>query len=285
MARAPHRERPAVGHRAGVHPHADLVAVRHRPVCRLQGAAGLRRSRWPEDHPRGPQARAHVDHLPRRDAHQPWRSRRVRHGTRRPVRLRPRRGRPPVRLDRVRPARRRGELARAALQHAATSAIDRPSFVPRTQTPDALLGAEDRAVRRRSAARVPRGRCCRTCPRWTPCRTWRACASPSASRRSASTASPTARYLGQVYATNHPDRVGHFVLDGIVDPRLWYGANLRQETGLRPQPQHLLPLGGQARARLPPRHPLARHPAAATTGCSRGSTTGRRSTGGSAPTS
>jgi pimeloyl-ACP methyl ester carboxylesterase len=39
-------------------------------------------------------------------------------------------------------------------------------------------------------------------------------------------------YLGQVYATNHPDRVGHFVLDGVVDPTTyWYGANLRQETG------------------------------------------------------
>lgn len=39
-------------------------------------------------------------------------------------------------------------------------------------------------------------------------------------------------YLGQVYATRYPDRVGHFVLDGIVDPtNYWYGANLRQEVG------------------------------------------------------
>jgi pimeloyl-ACP methyl ester carboxylesterase len=39
-------------------------------------------------------------------------------------------------------------------------------------------------------------------------------------------------YLGQVYATRYPDRVGHFVLDGIVDPtNYWYGANLRQEAG------------------------------------------------------
>jgi pimeloyl-ACP methyl ester carboxylesterase len=39
-------------------------------------------------------------------------------------------------------------------------------------------------------------------------------------------------YLGQVYATNFPQRVGHFVLDGVVDPTTyWYGANLRQEVG------------------------------------------------------
>jgi pimeloyl-ACP methyl ester carboxylesterase len=39
-------------------------------------------------------------------------------------------------------------------------------------------------------------------------------------------------YLGQVYATTYPQRVGHFVLDGIVDPATyWYGANLRQEVG------------------------------------------------------
>lgn len=37
-------------------------------------------------------------------------------------------------------------------------------------------------------------------------------------------------YLGQVYATTYPDRVGHFVLDGVVDPtRWWYRANLDQE--------------------------------------------------------
>jgi pimeloyl-ACP methyl ester carboxylesterase len=37
-------------------------------------------------------------------------------------------------------------------------------------------------------------------------------------------------YLGQVYATKHPTRVGRFVLDGVVDPATWwYGANLRQE--------------------------------------------------------
>ncbi|MCW2753055.1 MAG: putative family peptidase [Marmoricola sp.] len=37
-------------------------------------------------------------------------------------------------------------------------------------------------------------------------------------------------YLGQVYATMYPNRVGKFVLDGIVDPtNYWYGANLQQE--------------------------------------------------------
>ena len=39
-------------------------------------------------------------------------------------------------------------------------------------------------------------------------------------------------YLGQVYATNYPDHVGRFVLDGVVDPTdWWYGANLKQERG------------------------------------------------------
>jgi pimeloyl-ACP methyl ester carboxylesterase len=37
-------------------------------------------------------------------------------------------------------------------------------------------------------------------------------------------------YLGQVYATLHPDRVRRFVFDGNVDPRLvWYQANLNQD--------------------------------------------------------
>lgn len=37
-------------------------------------------------------------------------------------------------------------------------------------------------------------------------------------------------YLGQVYATLHPDRVRRFVLDSNVDPRgVWYKANLTQD--------------------------------------------------------
>jgi pimeloyl-ACP methyl ester carboxylesterase len=37
-------------------------------------------------------------------------------------------------------------------------------------------------------------------------------------------------YLGQVYATLHPDRVHRMVLDGVVDPsRVWYKANLDQD--------------------------------------------------------
>ncbi len=37
-------------------------------------------------------------------------------------------------------------------------------------------------------------------------------------------------YLGQVYATRFPSRVGRFVLDGVVNPgRVWYAANLDQE--------------------------------------------------------
>ena len=37
-------------------------------------------------------------------------------------------------------------------------------------------------------------------------------------------------YLGQVYATRHPERVHRMVLDGVVDPRrVWYQANLDQD--------------------------------------------------------
>jgi pimeloyl-ACP methyl ester carboxylesterase len=37
-------------------------------------------------------------------------------------------------------------------------------------------------------------------------------------------------YLGQVYATLHPDRVRRMVFDGVVDPRgVWYGDNLSQD--------------------------------------------------------
>jgi pimeloyl-ACP methyl ester carboxylesterase len=37
-------------------------------------------------------------------------------------------------------------------------------------------------------------------------------------------------YLGQVYATFYPTKVGRFVLDGVVNPAdYWYGANLKQE--------------------------------------------------------
>jgi len=38
-------------------------------------------------------------------------------------------------------------------------------------------------------------------------------------------------YLGEVYATRYPSRVGRFVLDGVVNPqRVWYGANLDQNS-------------------------------------------------------
>ncbi len=37
-------------------------------------------------------------------------------------------------------------------------------------------------------------------------------------------------YLGQVYATRYPTRVGRFVLDGVVNPtRVWYAANIDQD--------------------------------------------------------
>jgi len=37
-------------------------------------------------------------------------------------------------------------------------------------------------------------------------------------------------YLGQVYATLHPDRVRRFVFDGVVNPAdVWYDANLEQD--------------------------------------------------------
>jgi pimeloyl-ACP methyl ester carboxylesterase len=37
-------------------------------------------------------------------------------------------------------------------------------------------------------------------------------------------------YLGQVYATLHPQQVRRFVFDGVVDPRgVWYGDNLDQD--------------------------------------------------------
>ncbi|GIE81095.1 peptidase [Actinoplanes philippinensis] len=37
-------------------------------------------------------------------------------------------------------------------------------------------------------------------------------------------------YLGQIYATRHPERVHRMVLDGVVDPgRVWYKSNLDQD--------------------------------------------------------
>ena len=39
-------------------------------------------------------------------------------------------------------------------------------------------------------------------------------------------------YLGQLYATRYPTRVGRFVLDGVVNPqRVWYSANFDQDRG------------------------------------------------------
>ena len=62
-------------------------------------------------------------------------------------------------------------------------------------------------------------------------------------------------YLGQVYATLHPDRVRRMVFDGVVDPSdVWYDANLDQDIAVRQEHRHLLRLGRQARRRLPPRH-------------------------------
>jgi pimeloyl-ACP methyl ester carboxylesterase len=41
-------------------------------------------------------------------------------------------------------------------------------------------------------------------------------------------------YLGSVYMTLHPDRVGRFVLDSTVDPRnVWYQANLNQDVAFQ----------------------------------------------------
>lgn len=41
-------------------------------------------------------------------------------------------------------------------------------------------------------------------------------------------------YLGQVYATLYPDRVGRMVLDSTVDPtRVWYGANYDQDVAFQ----------------------------------------------------
>jgi pimeloyl-ACP methyl ester carboxylesterase len=37
-------------------------------------------------------------------------------------------------------------------------------------------------------------------------------------------------YLGEVYATQYPSRVGRFVLDGVVNPsRVWFAANIDQD--------------------------------------------------------
>ncbi len=37
-------------------------------------------------------------------------------------------------------------------------------------------------------------------------------------------------YLGEVYATRYPSRVGRFILDGVVNPqRVWYSANFDQD--------------------------------------------------------
>ena len=42
-------------------------------------------------------------------------------------------------------------------------------------------------------------------------------------------------YLGQVYATLHPDRVGKFVLDGVIGAsQVWYELNLEQEKQFDP---------------------------------------------------
>ncbi len=39
-------------------------------------------------------------------------------------------------------------------------------------------------------------------------------------------------YLGELYATRYPSRVGRFVLDGVVNPqRVWYAANFDQDRG------------------------------------------------------
>src|SRR3954454_14452431 len=41
-------------------------------------------------------------------------------------------------------------------------------------------------------------------------------------------------YLGQVYATEHPNRVRRMVMDGVVNPkRVWYDANLDQDVGFQ----------------------------------------------------
>ena len=58
-------------------------------------------------------------------------------------------------------------------------------------------------------------------------------------------------YLGQVYATLHPDRVRRFVWDGTVDPqRVFYKSNQDQDLAFQKTFDDLLPLAGQVQRGL-----------------------------------
>ena len=81
-----------------------------------------------------------------------------------------------------------------------------------------------------TATSTTRSACSTTSPPGTPSPTWRACRKALGQRRINYYGFSYGTYLGQVYATLHPDRVRRFVLDSNVDPRrVWYQANLDQD--------------------------------------------------------
>ena len=129
---------------------------------------------------------------------------------------------------------------------------NRPAYVPTTPAIEkAWLASAPRGTPRRAPR--PAARCSTTSRPWTPCGTWRASGSRSAPSRSTSTASRTARYLGQVYATRYPDRVRRMVLDGDVNPaRVWYDSNLDQDIAFDRNIKVYFALAGQVRQGLPP---------------------------------
>ena len=167
--------------------------------------------------------------------------------------LRAQRCRRHLRLDRLRPARRRRERAGAVAATRRTSGYDRPHYVPASPA-ISEAGSPGRRptptpARRRTArsARAPEDASTRS-------RTWRASARRSAQKQINYYGFSYGTYLGQVYATLYPTQVRRMVLDGNVDPRsVWYDANLDQDVRVRPQHQHLVRLGRQVRQRLPPR--------------------------------
>ena len=168
--------------------------------------------------------------LPGRHAGQPGRTRRLRAArSRSSVTTCPNAAGDAVRLDRLRPARRRRQRARAEPATATTAGYNRPPYVPTTAAIETGLAAPGRGVReglrasRRRAARPPEDH------RHRPA-TWTASAQALGAEQINYYGFSYGTYLGQVYATLYPDRVRRMVLDGNVDPRrVWYDANLDQD--------------------------------------------------------
>ena len=162
-------------------------------------------------------------------------------------------GRRRLRLDRVRPARRRLEQARAELRVRTTSAgTGRTTSRPARRSLHTWLTAIDRPTRTACAAQY--GRLLDHMTTIDTARDMDSIRAALGQKQISYYGFSYGTYLGQVYATLFPSHVRRLIMDSNVDPRrVWYQANLDQDVAFNRNIKIWFGVAGQVPQRLPPR--------------------------------